>query len=97
MIGAPDMISFGSVVDPAQRPGDIITIERPLSIPAGTEKHILDQVTIPLGAEGEMSGADPRRADPDHRLMADDRLLSNILARLQRLEESCGAAASRRR
>ena len=50
------MISFGSVVDPAQRPGDIITIERPLSVPAGTEKHILDQVTIPLGAEGEMSG-----------------------------------------
>ena len=56
VIGAPDMISFGSVVDPAQRPGDIITIERPLSVPAGSEKHILDQVTIPLGAEGEMSG-----------------------------------------
>ena len=62
VIGAPDMISFGSIVDPAQRPGDIITIERPLSVPAGTEKHILDQVTIPLSAEGEMAGrpASPR-------------------------------------
>jgi hypothetical protein len=56
-IGAPDVINFGAIVDPARRPGDVVAIERPLSVPAGCEKHILDSVTIPLAPEAEMSCA----------------------------------------
>jgi hypothetical protein len=56
-IGAPDVINFGAIVDPARRPGDVVAIERPLSVPAGSEKHILDSVTIPLAPEAEMSCA----------------------------------------
>lgn len=53
-LGAPDNIGFGSVVDPARRPGDLVRITRErLGV---NENHLIDGLTIPLTVEGEMSG-----------------------------------------
>jgi hypothetical protein len=53
-IGRPDVVSFSAVVDPARSPSDVIRIER--DVLGLAEEHILDSVSIPLNAEGEMSG-----------------------------------------
>lgn len=51
--GAPDVINFQAIVDPARSPGDIVHIKRDrLEI---DENHILDSVTIPLASSGTMS------------------------------------------
>lgn len=52
-IGAPDSISFESLVDPARAPSDVVRIKRDrLEV---DEDHILDSVQIPLGPESGMS------------------------------------------
>jgi hypothetical protein len=53
-IGRPDVVSFSALVDPARNPSDVIRIER--EVLGLAEEHILDTVSIPLSAEGEMSG-----------------------------------------
>lgn len=53
-LGTSQSISFGSVVNPALEPGDVVQVTRER---AGVdEKHVLDQVTIPLSATESMTG-----------------------------------------
>jgi hypothetical protein len=53
-LGRAQALSFGTLVNPALEPDDIVQITRArLGI---DEQHILDSLTIPLTAEGEMSG-----------------------------------------
>lgn len=54
VIGAPDTISFSGLVDPGRDPSDVIRITRErLGI---NEDHIIDTLSIPLEASGEMGG-----------------------------------------
>lgn len=54
-LGTTQQASFGSLVLPHLEPDDAVLITRER---AGIdETHILDQITIPLGAEGVMSGS----------------------------------------
>ena len=51
--GAPDNISLEAIVDPARRPSEVVRITRAeLGI---DEEHVLDQVSIPLAADGRMT------------------------------------------
>lgn len=53
-LGTTQQVGFGSIVNPAIEPNDIARITRAR---AGIdEDHIIDQITIPLSAEGTMSG-----------------------------------------
>ena len=54
-MGIAKAINFGAVVHPALEPLDTITVNRPR---AGitNETLVLDSLTIPLEAEGPMSG-----------------------------------------
>lgn len=54
-LGTTQTVSFGSVVNPALEPGDVVQITRART--GIDELHIVDSVTIPLGADAEMSGA----------------------------------------
>jgi hypothetical protein len=51
--GAPDVVNFGSIVDPARSPSDIVEIVR--EVLGLSEAHVLDQVAIPLPPDGSMS------------------------------------------
>lgn len=54
-IGAPDVLSFEALVDPARRPWDVVQVERErLGV---AENHVLDSVSLPLTASGTMSAA----------------------------------------
>lgn len=53
-LGAPDIISFEALVDPARRPGDVVRVTRERL--GALEDHCLDRVDIPLGHNGTMSG-----------------------------------------
>lgn len=63
-IGISQSVDFGAVVNPALEPGDVCRITRtrkdPLDpenpIPLVDENHILDTLTIPLGASEHMTG-----------------------------------------
>lgn len=50
--GTARQVSFGSIVNPALEPGDVVRITRE----GGIEDHIVDSLTIPLTADGTMSG-----------------------------------------
>lgn len=53
-LGTGQQIAFESLVNPALEPSDLIQVTRErLGV---NELHILDQITIPLTAEGSMSG-----------------------------------------
>lgn len=53
-LGTSRQISFGSVVNPALEPSDVISVRRSsLDI---DEEHVIDTLTIPLGADAAMSG-----------------------------------------
>lgn len=53
-LGTTQTVDFGSIVNPALEPNDIVRITRNQ---AGIdENHIIDQITIPLDAESSMSG-----------------------------------------
>lgn len=55
-LGTARTVSFGTVVNPALEPGDVVRITRERI--AIDEDHVLDQLTIPLAADGgQMSGA----------------------------------------
>lgn len=58
-IGAPSTVSFGMVPNPALEPGDSVLISRP-SIGVN-ETHVLDSLTIGLGAEEQMTGTTRER------------------------------------
>lgn len=53
-MGLAQAISFGSIVNPALEPEDVVQITRART--GIDEPHFLDQVTIPLGPEETMSG-----------------------------------------
>ena len=53
-LGAPDSVSFSSLVDPSRNPSDIVRITREKI--GVNEDHILDQIVIPLEASGVMTG-----------------------------------------
>lgn len=54
-LGTTQQVSFGSIVNPALEPDDVIAVRRDR---AGIdEDHIIDRLTIPLGHEEAMSGA----------------------------------------
>lgn len=53
-LGTSQTVSFGAIVNPALEPNDIVRITRQR---AGIdENHVVDSVTIPLGADESMSG-----------------------------------------
>lgn len=53
-LGTTQSVNFGAIVNPALEPNDVITITRAR---AGIdERHIVDQLTIPLTAEQSMTG-----------------------------------------
>lgn len=53
-LGTTQTVNFGGIVNPALEPDDLVTIRRQR---AGIdEQHIIDQVTIPLTADGAMTG-----------------------------------------
>lgn len=54
-LGTTETISFGAIVDPSLKPDDVVRISR---VRAGIveEDHVLDQIAVPLGAEGVMTG-----------------------------------------
>lgn len=62
--GISQSIDFGSLVNPALQPGDIVRIKRTLPntsdpqhpLEIVNEDHIIDSLSIPLGIEGGMSG-----------------------------------------
>lgn len=54
-IGAPDVITFSALVNPALRPFDVVTMRRELL--GLDQEHCLDAITLPLTAEGTMGGA----------------------------------------
>lgn len=52
-LGAPDSLSFETLVNPSRRPGDLVRVRRErLGV---DQDHLVDQITIPLGPEGGMS------------------------------------------
>jgi hypothetical protein len=54
-IGTTQSVNFGAVVNPALEPDDIITVTRQrLGV---DERHIIDQITIPLTVDAATSGA----------------------------------------
>ncbi len=53
-LGVTDQVNFGSLVNPALEPDDVVTVTRErLGV---NEDHILDALTIPLAATGTMTG-----------------------------------------
>ncbi len=53
-LGTTQSVAFGAVVNPALEPSDTVLIQRPV---AGIDQaHIIDRLTLPLTAEGAMSG-----------------------------------------
>lgn len=53
-LGTSRQISFGSVVNPALEPSDVVSVRREaLDL---DEEHVIDTLTIPLAPEGAMSG-----------------------------------------
>lgn len=54
-LGTARQVSFGSIVNPALEPGDVVRIAR-ASLDLD-EDHVIDSLTIPLAADGEMSGS----------------------------------------
>jgi hypothetical protein len=62
-VGLPYTISFEKVPNPALEPLDVVNIR--YSDALGTERHVLDRLTIPLVARRPMTGTtrvQPRRA-----------------------------------
>ncbi len=53
-LGTTQQVQFGAIVNPALEPGDIARITRARS--GIDEDHIIDQLTIPLGPAGVMTG-----------------------------------------
>ena len=53
-LGTTEQVDFGSLVLPHLEPGDTVRITRERS--GIDEDHVLDSLTIPMGAEGSMSG-----------------------------------------
>jgi hypothetical protein len=53
-LGTTQQISFGTLVNPALEPGDVVRITRLAS--AVDEYHVIDTLTIPLSPSGTMSG-----------------------------------------
>jgi Domain of unknown function (DUF5047) len=54
-LGTTQQISFGSVVNPRLQPSQVVRIVRARA--DIDEDHVIDNLTIPLSAEGEMSGS----------------------------------------
>lgn len=61
--GLTQAVSFGSVVNPALEPDDVIQVKRTVLDPdsgelveIANEKHIIDSLTIPLGTDQPMTG-----------------------------------------
>lgn len=63
-IGAVQSVDFGALVNPALEPGDVVHVTRTRRDPTdldrlvkvADENHIIDSLTIPLTADGTMSG-----------------------------------------
>jgi hypothetical protein len=53
-LGTTQEVSFGMVVNPKLTPGDVVRITRERT--GIDEDHVVDSVTIPLGADGVMTG-----------------------------------------
>jgi hypothetical protein len=54
-LGTTQQVSFGSVVNPRLEPSQVVRIARERA--GVSQDHVLDSLTIPLGAEGEMSAS----------------------------------------
>jgi Domain of unknown function (DUF5047) len=53
-LGTTQEVSFGMVVNPRLAPGDVVRITRERT--GIDEDHVIDSITVPLGADGVMTG-----------------------------------------
>lgn len=62
VLGLSQAVRFGSIVAPFLEPGDIINVRR-TTLPINAAPHLIESLTIPLGAAGAMTGTTRTRRD----------------------------------